>query len=97
MWRAATHARRAAALLHRLMKVPDRAFERALWYVTRDARRICRSGHKARPADLQETATVSDQIPAGGGADRKRETVLDRLGPEWEKAVRDLHSSGWQR
>ncbi len=23
--------------------------------------------------------------------------VLDRLGPEWEKAVRDLHSSGWRR
>jgi hypothetical protein len=23
--------------------------------------------------------------------------VLDRLGPEWEKAVRDLHASGWRR
>ena len=23
--------------------------------------------------------------------------VLDRLGPEWEKAVRDLHTSGWRR
>ncbi len=23
--------------------------------------------------------------------------VLDRLGPEWEKAVRDLHSTGWRR
>jgi hypothetical protein len=23
--------------------------------------------------------------------------ALDRLGPEWEKAVRDLHSSGWRR
>ena len=22
---------------------------------------------------------------------------LDRLGPEWEKAVRDLHTSGWRR
>jgi hypothetical protein len=23
--------------------------------------------------------------------------VLGRLGPEWEKAVRDLHASGWRR
>jgi hypothetical protein len=23
--------------------------------------------------------------------------VLDRLGPEWEKAVRDLHASGWRQ
>jgi len=23
--------------------------------------------------------------------------VLDRLGAEWEKAVRDLHASGWRR
>jgi hypothetical protein len=23
--------------------------------------------------------------------------VLDRLCPEWEKAVRDLHASGWRR
>jgi hypothetical protein len=23
--------------------------------------------------------------------------VLDRLGPEWEKEVRDLHASGWRR
>ena len=23
--------------------------------------------------------------------------VLDRLGPKWEKAVRDLHASGWRR
>jgi hypothetical protein len=22
--------------------------------------------------------------------------VLERLGPEWEKAVRDLHVSGWR-
>ncbi len=22
--------------------------------------------------------------------------VLDRLGPEWENAVRDLHRSGWR-
>jgi hypothetical protein len=22
--------------------------------------------------------------------------ALDRLGPEWEKAVRDLHRTGWQ-
>jgi hypothetical protein len=23
--------------------------------------------------------------------------ALDRLGPEWEKAVRDLHRSEWRR
>ena len=23
--------------------------------------------------------------------------VLDRLGPEWEEAVRDLHASGWRQ
>ena len=23
--------------------------------------------------------------------------VLDRLGPEWEKAVRDPHASGWRQ
>ena len=23
--------------------------------------------------------------------------ALDRLGPEWEKAVRDLHASGWRQ
>jgi hypothetical protein len=23
--------------------------------------------------------------------------VLERLGSEWEKAVRDLHASGWRR
>jgi hypothetical protein len=23
--------------------------------------------------------------------------ALERLGPEWEKAVRDLHISGWRR
>jgi hypothetical protein len=23
--------------------------------------------------------------------------VLERLGPEWEKAVRDLHQSGWRK
>jgi hypothetical protein len=23
--------------------------------------------------------------------------VLDRLGPEWDKEVRDLHAGGWRR
>ena len=23
--------------------------------------------------------------------------ALDRLGPEWKKAVRDLHASGWRQ
>src|SRR5271166_3806456 len=43
---AVRHTGRAAALLRRLMKVPDRAFEGALGHVTRDARRIRRSGRK---------------------------------------------------
>jgi hypothetical protein len=29
--------------------------------------------------------------------DRHPLDVLDRLGPEWEKAVRDLHASGWRQ
>jgi hypothetical protein len=31
------------------------------------------------------------------GDDRHPLDVLDRLGPEWEKAVRDLHASGWRQ
>ena len=30
-------------------------------------------------------------------ADNHPLDVLDRLGPEWEKAVRDLHASGWRQ
>ena len=87
------------------MKVPDRAFERALGMSPATLAEYAEAATR-RPADLQETApgqpqpvfnSFSDQFPAGGGADRKRETVLDRLGPEWEKAVRDPHSSGWRR
>ena len=47
---AATHARRAAALLRRLMKVPDRAFEGALGM---------------SPAALAEYAEAAARIPAG--------------------------------
>jgi nucleoid-associated protein YgaU len=46
---AAHHARRAAALLRRLMKVPDRAFERALGM---------------SPATLAEYAEAAARIPA---------------------------------
>ena len=31
------------------------------------------------------------------GDDRHPLDVLERLGPEWEKAVRDLHASGWRQ
>jgi hypothetical protein len=46
---AARHAKRAAALLRQLMKVPDRAFERALGM---------------SPATLAEYAEVATRIPA---------------------------------
>jgi hypothetical protein len=29
--------------------------------------------------------------------DYKHPLALDRLGPEWEKAVRDLHPGGWRQ
>jgi hypothetical protein len=31
------------------------------------------------------------------GDDQHPLDVLERLGPEWEKAVRDLHRSGWRQ
>jgi hypothetical protein len=31
------------------------------------------------------------------GDNRHPLDVLERLGPEWEKAVRDLHGSGWRQ
>ena len=31
------------------------------------------------------------------GDDKHPLDVLDRLGPEWEKAMRDLHRSGWPK
>ena len=102
---AGHHTGRAAALLRRLMNVPDRAFERALGMSPATLAEYAEVATR-RPADLQETCldsrnpcsiSFSDQFPTGGGADRKRETVLDRLGSEWEKAVRELHSSGWRR
>jgi hypothetical protein len=47
--------------------------------------------YRRRRLDSPNPCSIfSDQIPVGGGADRKRETVLDRLGPEWEKVVRDF-------
>jgi hypothetical protein len=87
------------------MNVSDRAFERALGMSPVALAEYAEAASRI-PAALDATVPgqpqplfnfILDQIPAGGGADRKRETVLDRLGPEWEKAVRDLHSSGWRR
>jgi hypothetical protein len=57
---AATHARRAAALLHRLMKVPDRAFERALGMSPATLAEYAEAATR-RPADLQETAPGQPQ------------------------------------
>ena len=102
---AATHARRAAALLRRLMKVPDRAFERALGMLPATLAEMPKRPlkfpliYRRRRLDSLNPCSISfsDQIRAGGGADRRRDAVLDRLGPEREKAVRDLHSSGWRR
>jgi hypothetical protein len=102
---AVRHTGRAAALLRRLMNVPDRAFERALGmspatlaeYAEAATRLPLISRRRCLDSLNPCSISFSDQFPTGGGADRKRETVLDRLGPEWEKAVRDLHSSGWRR
>src|SRR5271166_2648231 len=52
---AASHARRAAALLRRLMKVPDRAFERALGMSPATLAEYAEAATR-KPADLQATA-----------------------------------------
>ena len=57
---AATHARRAAALLRRLMKVPDRAFERALGMSPATLAEYAEAATRI-PADLQETAPGQPQ------------------------------------
>jgi predicted metal-dependent hydrolase len=57
---AARHAMRAAALLRQLMKVPDRAFERALG-MSLAALAECAEGATRIPADLQATATGQPQ------------------------------------
>ena len=51
---AASHAGRAAALLRRLMKVPDRAFERALGMSPATLAEYAEAATR-RPADSQET------------------------------------------
>ena len=57
---AATHAKRAAALLHRLMKVPDGAFERALGMSPATLAEYAEAA-TTRPADFQETAPGQPQ------------------------------------
>ena len=82
---AAHHAKRAAALLRQLTKVPDRAFERALG-MSPAALAECAEAATRIPADLQPTLGqpqpvfnfILDQIPAGRPADGKRETVICR-------------------
>jgi predicted metal-dependent hydrolase len=80
---AARHAKRAAALFRQR---PDRAFERALG-MSPAALAECAEAATRIPADLQATAPgqpqavfnfILEQSPAGGRADRKRETVICR-------------------
>ena len=80
---AARHARRAAALLRRPMKAPDRAFERALGMSPATLAEYAEAAtspliYRRRRLDSLNPCSISfsDQIPAGGGADRKKETVI---------------------
>jgi hypothetical protein len=57
---AQRHAKRAAALLRQLMKVPDRAFERAL-SMSPTALAECTEVATRIPADLQATAPAQPQ------------------------------------
>jgi hypothetical protein len=57
---AARHAKRAAALLRQLMRVPDRAFERALG-MSPAALAECAEAATRIPADLQATAPGQPQ------------------------------------
>ena len=57
---AVRHTGRAAALLRRLMNVPDRAFERALGMSPATLAEYAESATR-RPADLQETAPEQPQ------------------------------------
>jgi hypothetical protein len=57
---AARHAKRAAALLRQLTKVPDRAFERALG-MSPAALAECAEAATRIPADLQATAPGQPQ------------------------------------
>ena len=84
---AVRHAGRAAALLRRLMKAPDRAFEGALGmspaalaeYAEAAAR--IPAGFRLRLPDslTQCSISFSDQIPAESEADREREAVICRF------------------
>jgi hypothetical protein len=82
---AARHAMRAAALLRQLMKVPDRAFERALGMSAAALAECAEAAirnpliyRRRRLASLNPCSiSFSEQIP-GGRADRKRETVICR-------------------
>ena len=83
---AAHHAKRAAALLRQLTKVPDRAFVRALGMSPASLAEYAEAPqgflllHRRRRLDSLNPCSISflDQIHAGGRADRKRETVVGR-------------------
>jgi hypothetical protein len=81
---AARHAMRAATLLRQLMNVPDRAIERALGTspvaraeYAEAATRIPAESAATAPGEPQTVFNfILGQIPAGGRADRKRQTVF---------------------
>ena len=82
---AARDAERAAALLRQLMKVPDRAFERALAMSSAalveytEAPREFPLVYSRRRVDSLNSCSISfsDQTPVGARADRKRKAVID--------------------
>jgi hypothetical protein len=74
---AARDAERAAALLRQLMKVPDRAFERALGMYPRRSRNTPLVYSRRRVDSLNSRSiSFSDQTPLGARADRKRKAVI---------------------
>ena len=60
---------------------------------------------RARPASIGVLSTgeacavalLLNRLDLLDGDERHPLDALDRLGPEWEKTVRDLHGNGWRR
>ena len=48
-------------------------------------------------AEACAVALLLGRLDLLDGDDQHPLDVLERLGPEWEKAVRDLHRSGWRQ
>jgi hypothetical protein len=75
---AARDAERAAALLRQLMKVPDRAFERALGMSSAALAEYTAGLQPTARGDSLNSRSISfsDQTPLGARADRKRKAVI---------------------